>query len=70
MTVFGALLYFASRFTGPRKLGHPAILAHHENVWLLFDLVMLGVFGGFYIIPLYALYPDSSALGHRSRIIA
>jgi len=37
---------------------------------MLFDLLMLGVFGGFYIVPLYALIQTRSDPAHRSRIIA
>ena len=32
--------------------------------------VLLGVFGGFYCVPLYALIQERSAPSHRSRIIA
>jgi 1-acyl-sn-glycerol-3-phosphate acyltransferase len=37
---------------------------------ILFDLVMIGVFGGFYIVPLYALIQTRSERSHQSRIIA
>jgi len=37
---------------------------------LLFDLLMIGVFGGFYIVPLYALIQQRSPEAHRSRMIA
>jgi len=37
---------------------------------LLFDLLMIGVFGGFYIVPLYAMIQQRSPEGHRSRMIA
>jgi hypothetical protein len=37
---------------------------------VLFDLMMLGVFGGFFIVPLYALVQLRSAPEHRARIIA
>ena len=36
----------------------------------LFDLVAIGIFGGFFIVPLYALIQSRSEPGHRSRIIA
>jgi hypothetical protein len=71
MTVFGALLYFATPAAPVGEaMGALQFLAHRENVWLLFNLVMLGVFGGFYIVPLYALIQTRSAPSHRSRIIA
>jgi 1-acyl-sn-glycerol-3-phosphate acyltransferase len=37
---------------------------------LLADLAALGVFGGFYIVPLYALVQARSEPSHRSRVIA
>jgi hypothetical protein len=37
---------------------------------LLADLALLGVFGGFYIVPLYALVQARSEASHRSRVIA
>ncbi|MBS0512192.1 MAG: MFS transporter [Proteobacteria bacterium] len=36
----------------------------------LFDLVAIGIFGGFFIVPLYALIQSRSEPEHRSRIIA
>ena len=32
--------------------------------------MLIGLFGGFYIVPLYALIQERSAPSHRSRIIA
>ena len=47
-----------------------AVLANPLAWRALFDLVMIGVFGGFFIVPLYALVQSRSAPAHRSRIIA
>ena len=45
-------------------LGRPA-------VWrVLLDLLCIGIFGGFFIVPLYALIQTRSTPEHRSRIIA
>jgi 1-acyl-sn-glycerol-3-phosphate acyltransferase len=72
LTLFGIDLYFASP-TGPlatEVLGVAALLSI-PTVWrILFDLVMLGVFGGFFIVPLYALVQIRSSAAHRARIIA
>jgi 1-acyl-sn-glycerol-3-phosphate acyltransferase len=72
LTLFGIDLYFASP-TGPLSpevLGVAALLGI-PAVWrILFDLVMLGVFGGFFIVPLYALVQIRSSEAHRARIIA
>jgi 1-acyl-sn-glycerol-3-phosphate acyltransferase len=41
------------------------------NNWrIIFDLLLIGIFGGFYIVPLYALVQSRSAEAHRSRVIA
>jgi 1-acyl-sn-glycerol-3-phosphate acyltransferase len=37
---------------------------------VLIDVLMLGAFGGFYTVPLYALIQSRSQPSHRSRIIA
>jgi 1-acyl-sn-glycerol-3-phosphate acyltransferase len=37
---------------------------------MLADLFLIGLFGGFYIVPLYALVQTRSDPAHRSRIIA
>ena len=72
LTLFGLDLFFASPSgltgTTPHEL---LALLSLPAVWrVLFDLVMLGVFGGFFIVPLYALVQLRSAPGHRARIIA
>ena len=71
MTLFAVDLYFvlaahvqdASVTLGEfvREAGHWRILA---------DLLLIGMFGGFYIVPLYALVQYRSEASHRSRIIA
>lgn len=52
----------------PRPIG--ALLAAPGTWRVLFDLVMIGGFGGFFIVPLYALVQSRSEPSHRSRIIA
>ena len=37
---------------------------------ILVDIVLLGAFGGFYSVPLYALIQQRSERSHLSRIIA
>lgn len=71
LSVFGALLYFFTpSIVSTVPLGAIEFLAHKESWGLIFSLVMLGMFGGFYIVPLYALIQTRSAPSHRSRIIA
>ncbi len=42
----------------------------HAQGRVLADLFLVGLFGGFYIVPLYALVQSRSELTHRSRILA
>ncbi len=72
MTLFGLDLYFASRGLTPsgHDLGAWDFLRTPGSWRISFDLLMLGLFGGFYIVPLYALIQTRSEESHRSRIIA
>ena len=72
MTLFGLDLYFASRGFIPagHGLGAWQFLQTSGSWRISFDLLLLGVFGGFYIVPLYALIQTRSEESHRSRIIA
>jgi hypothetical protein len=47
-----------------------SLLSQPESWRILADLVSIGVLGGFYIVPLYALIQSRSEPAHRARIIA
>jgi 1-acyl-sn-glycerol-3-phosphate acyltransferase len=72
LTLFGLDLYFASPVGLPGHQAHAMLaLLSLPAVWhVLFDLMMLGMFGGFFIVPLYALVQIRSAPEQRARIIA
>lgn len=72
LTLFGLDLYFASPDALAGTTPHALLaLLSLPAVWrVLFDLMMLGVFGGFFIVPLYALVQLRSAEATRARIIA
>jgi 1-acyl-sn-glycerol-3-phosphate acyltransferase len=72
LTLFGLDLAFASPASLPvgAPLAFLDLLATPGTVRVLLALFMLGVFGGFFIVPLYALVQLRSAPGHRARIIA
>lgn len=72
LTVFGLDLAYASPVAIPAgaPLDLMQILAHPASWHILADLVMIGMFGGFFIVPLYALVQLRSAPEHRARIIA
>ncbi|MBK7954769.1 MAG: MFS transporter [Candidatus Accumulibacter sp.] len=72
LTLFGIDLAFASPDLLPAgaPLALGSLLALHGTWRVLFDLFALGLFGGFFIVPLYALIQVRSASEHRARIIA
>ena len=71
LTVFGIDLWLAGAghlAHGPVALGE---FVRDPGHWrLLADLLLIGLFGGFYIVPLYALVQIRSEPSHRSRVIA
>ena len=70
LSLFAIDLWFCSPQTGVPGMGVMNFLAAPGSLRVLFDLVMIGVFGGFYCVPLYALMQTRSELSHRSRTIA
>ena len=71
LTLFAVDLWFASRgLTATSIAGLDAFVAKPAHWRVAADLVLIGVFGGFYIVPLYALIQERSEPSHRSRIIA
>lgn len=51
-------------------MGVGTFLSQPSHWHILFDLAMIALFGGFYIVPLYALVQTRSEPEHRSRVIA
>ena len=71
LTLFALDLYFASPVAQPAGItGAAAFLAQPAHWRIVFDLAMIGVFGGIYIVPLYALIQSRGERSHQSRIIA
>jgi 1-acyl-sn-glycerol-3-phosphate acyltransferase len=71
LTLFGADLWFATpSAASAAHLGVMSLLADARHWRIFADLTLIGIFGGFYIVPLYALVQSRSPVEHRSRIIA
>jgi len=71
LTLFGVDLWLAAEMHAPHGLQSLAEFAGDASHWrMLADLFLIGLFGGFYIVPLYALIQTRSDPAHRSRIIA
>ena len=71
LTLFGIDLWLAAEMHAPHGAQTLAEFARDPTHWrMLADLLLIGIFGGFYIVPLYALIQTRSDPAHRSRIIA
>jgi MFS family permease len=70
LTIFGIDMYFASPAEPVIQTTLSAFLAVGANWRIVIDLVMIGIFSGFYIVPLYALVQQRSDPSRRSRVIA
>ena len=70
LTLFGLDLFFASPTVPGAGVTIGQFISSGENWRIVADLLLIGVFGGFYIVPLYALVQSRSAPDHRSRVIA
>lgn len=57
-------------YTGGALVGIKGFLASGSGWRVVVDLSLIALFGGFYIVPLYALIQHRSPETHRSRIIA
>ena len=71
LTLFGIDLYLAHPEAATVSGLSAKAFLEQPGAWrVVADLVLIGVFGGFYIVPLYALIQTRSEPSHRSRIIA
>ncbi len=72
LTVFALDMYFAAgQAAPPAELLGAAAFLEQPGAWrVMSDVVLLGLFGGLYIVPLYAMIQTRAAPAHRSRVIA
>ena len=71
LTVFGLDLYFARpAATSLHDLGALAFLAAPGGWRIALDFVLVGMFAGFYIVPLFALVQSRAERSELSRVIA
>lgn len=70
LSVFGIDLYFASlAYAGTAGVDIWGLLGQHGSWRILFDVAMLGIFGGLFIVPLFALIQTRCEPTHLSRTI-
>ncbi|MFQ5993648.1 MAG: MFS transporter [Acidiferrobacterales bacterium] len=71
VTVFGVDIFFAVPSAATGELIGAAAFVQQPGSWrVMVDIVLLGMFGGFYIVPLFALVQQRSAPSHLARVIA
>ena len=71
LTVFGIDLFLAAPgLAAAQGLDATAFLGQAANHRVLWDLGLMGLSGGLFIVPLYALVQTRAAPAHRSRVIA
>ncbi|TRO13303.1 MFS transporter [Ectopseudomonas mendocina] len=72
LTLFGMLLWCFSGGFPEAAAPHDwlALLGYGQAWWILGCILGIGLFGGFYIVPLYALIQSRTAEHERARVIA
>ncbi|MEO8157433.1 MAG: MFS transporter [Betaproteobacteria bacterium] len=71
LSLFAVDLYFATPAgAASAGLGAWQFMTQPGSWRIAADLLLIGVFGGFYIVPLYALIQTRCEPGHRARVIA
>ncbi|MFD2641261.1 MFS transporter [Pseudomonas japonica] len=72
LTLFGLLWWWHSGYIPAADAPYDwlALLGMAKAWWILLSIVGLGVFGGFYIVPLYALIQARTPEDQRARVIA
>ncbi len=71
LSLFGLDLYFSSvSYTNTLTVGALDFMRQTGSLRILADIVLLGIFGGLYIVPLFALIQTRCDPKHLSRTIA
>ncbi|WP_137937365.1 MFS transporter [Chitinivorax sp. B] len=70
LCLFGIDLYFATPAKALVPMGWLDFISTPSHWRLMADFALIGIFGGFYIVPLYALIQSRSEPNFRSRAIA
>ena len=72
MTIFIIILWVASLFieAGQEPAGISIMFSGIANIFIMLSMLLIAVFGGIYIVPLYAIMQARADASHRSRVIA
>lgn len=70
LTLFGAHLMFSTPQTPSAANTFGGFIADPSLWWVFADLLLIGVFGGIFIVPLYAMMQARAKESERSQVIA
>jgi 1-acyl-sn-glycerol-3-phosphate acyltransferase len=71
LSIFGFDLYLASlAYTNTMAVDMSGFIMQQGSLRILFDCIMIGIFGGLYIVPLFAIIQTRCDPKHVSRTIA
>ena len=71
LTLFGIDLYFApTELLSSELTGAAVFINSAGSLRVIADIFLIGIFGGLYIVPLFALVQQRSEQAHLSRVIA
>jgi 1-acyl-sn-glycerol-3-phosphate acyltransferase len=70
LSVFGIDLFFSAPAYEGEIIGFIAFFSNPESYRVLIDFVAIGIFGGLYIVPLYAMIQERTEEKTRARTIA
>jgi len=71
LTLFGIDLFFAQPvIAGSEVMGVVQFMQLTSSYRIVIDIFLIGIFGGLYIVPLFALIQQRSEQAHLSRVVA
>lgn len=70
LTVFGVHLMFSTPAQPSQAVSFIAFVSDPSLWWVFIDLLLIGVFGGIFIVPLYAMMQSRANESERSQVIA
>ncbi|PIE41687.1 MAG: hypothetical protein CSA49_02215 [Gammaproteobacteria bacterium] len=70
LSVFGIDLFFSVPTHSGSVISFSEFFSHGESYRVLLDFLAIGISGGLYIVPLYAMIQERTEEAHRARIIA
>ncbi|MCG8671086.1 MAG: MFS transporter [Pseudomonadales bacterium] len=70
LSIFGIDLFFSTPSHPGQVIGFMEFFVQGESYRVLIDFIAIGIFGGLYIVPLYAMIQERTEPEYRARTIA